>query len=113
SRCFCDVADVVRGLLAAADTPAAVGEVINLGSADEVTILELAGRVRDLVNPAARIALVPYEQAYAPGFEDMRRRVPDIGKARRLLNWEPRIGLDDTIRRVAEHQMKGRDRAAD
>jgi UDP-glucose 4-epimerase len=107
SRCFCDVRDVVRGLLAAADAPAAEGEVINLGGTEEVTILGLAERVKRIVNPAAPVALVPYEKAYAPGFEDMRRRVPDIAKAARLLNWAPTIGLDETIRRIAEHMMKG------
>ncbi|MFH1177667.1 MAG: NAD-dependent epimerase/dehydratase family protein [Acidobacteriota bacterium] len=113
SRCFCDVLDVVRAILALASCPAAVGQVFNVGATEEVTILELARRVLALVGgaPAAtagellergRIRLIPFEAAYESGFEDMLRRVPDIGRLSRLTGWAPEIPLDATLRRVID-----------
>ncbi len=113
SRCFCDVTDTVAAVLALADSPDAVGSVFNVGSTDEITVLDLARRVlavvRGLTPPADVAALeaaglivtVPFEQAYEEGFEDMLRRVPDIGKLSRLTGWRPRVALDDTLRRIA------------
>ncbi len=102
SRCFCHVRDVVEALRRAATAPEAVGEVFNIGSDQEVTILELARRVRELAGSGSEIVLVPYEKAYESGFEDMRRRVPSLAKAARLLGYRPRFGLDDMIRDVIQ-----------
>lgn len=96
-RCFCNVRDVVAALHELAQTPAAVGEVVNVGSGEEVTILELAERVRQCAGSASDIRLIPYEQAYEAGFEDFRRRVPSIEKIRRLTGWQPTTPLDTTI----------------
>jgi UDP-glucose 4-epimerase len=108
TRTFCHVADVVDGLLALAETDAAAGEAVNLGSAEEVTILDLAHRVVAAVGTESGVEMVPYTEAYPTGFEEMERRVPDITKAGALLGWAPTIGLDavvadlvDRARRVA------------
>jgi UDP-glucose 4-epimerase len=100
SRSFTDVEDAVRATVALSDHPAAVGEVFNVGSSVEVTIDGLAARVRELCGSASPIEHVPYEVAYQPGFEDLRRRVPDIGKAERAVGYRPRVSLDETLRRV-------------
>lgn len=103
SRAFCHVNDTVRALIALADDERAVGGVFNVGSDQETTIGDLAERVRQLVNPSAPIAHVPYDEAYAPGFRDMLRRVPDITRLRQLLGFEPSVGLDGIIESVRDH----------
>ncbi|MEZ4561096.1 MAG: GDP-mannose 4,6-dehydratase [Caldilineaceae bacterium] len=92
SRCFCNVADSVRAIVGLADAPDAVGRVFNIGSTEEVSILELAQRTIALARGSAdgwqqRVNFIPYDQAYAPGFEDMQRRVPDISRIGRLIGW--------------------------
>ncbi|MCA9129561.1 MAG: GDP-mannose 4,6-dehydratase [Planctomycetales bacterium] len=101
SRCFCHVADVVRGLIALMDCSQAYGEVVNLGSTEEVTIMELARRVISETSSQSDVLLVPYEHVFGEGFEDMVRRVPSIEKAKRLVGWQPELGLSRTIRDVA------------
>lgn len=103
SRCFCHVADVVDALLRIVDEPSAEGDVFNIGSTEEITILELAERIIGRVESSSRIEKVPYEQAYERGFEDMRRRVPDISKIRSLIDWNPSRDLDQIIDDVTEH----------
>jgi UDP-glucose 4-epimerase len=103
SRCFTDVGDTVRATIALSLAPAAVGEVFNVGTTHELTIGELAERVRALAGSDSPIVLVPYEEAYQPGFEDLRRRVPDIRKAERVAGYRPRVSLDETLKRVIEH----------
>ncbi len=100
SRCFADVMDVTHAVLELAAHSGAVGEIFNLGSTEEVTILELAQRVITLTGSASSIVMVPYDKAYEPGFEDMRRRVPDISRAAALIGYRPRYSLDDTLRRI-------------
>src|SRR4029079_7541951 len=85
ARCFCHVADVVEALAKLMDEPAARGEVINIGTSDEVTILQLAERVKALTKSTSEIRLVPYDEAYTDGFEDMHRRGPRLDKPRRLI----------------------------
>jgi UDP-glucose 4-epimerase len=102
SRCFADVSDIVRALVALMDHPGAVGEVFNIGSNEEVTIGALAERVKTLVNSDSEIVAVPYEQAYGEGFEDMPRRVPDIGKIERLVGYRPTKSLDEILKSVIE-----------
>jgi UDP-glucose 4-epimerase len=102
SRCFTDVGDVVRALVALMDEPRAVGEVFNVGSNEEVTIRELAERVKALTGSSSEIVTVPYEQAYGEGFEDMPRRVPDIGKVERLVGYRPTRTLDQVLRGVID-----------
>src|SRR3990172_4761906 len=78
------------------------GEVVNVGSSEEVTIGELAERVKRLAGSRSPLVFVPYEEAYQPGFEDLRRRVPSIAKAERVVGYRPRVPLDETLRRVLE-----------
>ncbi len=106
SRCFADVADVTRAIVQLADHPGAVGEVFNIGATEEVTIRQLAERVVRLTGSRSEIVQVPYEEAYAPGFEDMQRRVPSIEKVAALIGYAPRYGLDDTLRRVMEYERQ-------
>jgi UDP-glucose 4-epimerase len=102
SRCFCDVQDVVRAVHGLSQHPGAVGKVINIGSREEITILDLAKRIKALTRSRSEIRLIPYDEAYAPGFEDMARRVPDTGLLHSLLGWKPERTLDQTLRRVRE-----------
>jgi len=103
SRSFSYVGDVVDGLLKLAHEPRAIGEVFNIGSTTEVTIGELAARVKKMTDSASPIEKVPYDVAYEAGFEDMPRRVPDIAKIQSLVGFAPKMGLDDIIRSVVEH----------
>lgn len=101
TRCFTFVSDVVGQLVALAQDERAVGEVFNIGNdREEVTILELARRVKERSGSRSPIELVPYERAYEEGFEDMLRRVPDLSKLRALTGYEPRVLLDEVIDRV-------------
>ncbi len=104
SRCFADVQDVVEAIVRLAEHPQAVGEVFNIGSTREITIYELAQKVIELSGSQSRIELVPYDEAYAPGFEDMRRRVPSIEKIHRLIGYQPRYSLEDTLKRVIDYE---------
>ncbi len=104
SRCFGHVRDVVAAVLALVETPAAVGQVVNIGSEDEVTILQLAEVVRELTQTDSDIVLVPYTEAYAEGFEDMLRRVPDVSKLERLIGFRPRTTLEEIVRDVVADQ---------
>ena len=103
SRSFTHVADVVDALMKLVAEPAAIGQVINLGNTQEVTIRALAERVRDLAGSSSSIKTVPYEEAYESGFEDMPRRVPDLEKARRLIRYQPSYTLDDVLLQVIEY----------
>ena len=103
SRSFTYVGDVVDALVKLANHPRAVGQVYNIGSTEEITIANLAQRVRILTASHSAIQFVPYDEAYEAGFEDMPRRVPDIGKIRELIGFEPRVPLDEIIRRVVAH----------
>jgi UDP-glucose 4-epimerase len=85
-------------------TAAAFGEVFNVGSTEELSILEFAERVRAATDSSSEITLVPYEEAYEEGFEDMHRRIPDTSKVRDLLGWEPTMSLDEILTDVIEWQ---------
>ena len=100
SRCFGYVGDVVGALVKLMDHDDAVGQVLNIGSNQEISILELAQKVKDLTQSDSDIVFVPYDEAYEEGFEDMQRRVPDINKAKNLIGFEPRMALDDILRMV-------------
>ncbi len=104
TRCFCNVRDVVAALAALIEAPQALGQVFNVGSTAEITIRALA---RQILAAAGRdpddYVLIPYAQAYEPGFEDMRRRVPDISKIKATIGWEPKIPLSATLAQVIEY----------
>ncbi len=104
TRSFTYVGDVVGGLIALASERRAVGEVFNVGNPEEISILDLARRVRTAAESPSEIVLIPYDQAYEAGFEDMPRRVPDISKIQNLVGYAPTLGLDDILQRVIEEQ---------
>jgi UDP-glucose 4-epimerase len=97
------VGDAVRALLDLPTRREAFGEVFNIGGGREITIMQLAELVRGRTGSKSKIVTVPYDEAYAPGFEDMHRRVPDISKLRRVTGFEPEVDLEEIVDRVAEH----------
>jgi UDP-glucose 4-epimerase len=103
SRSFTHVADVVGALLKLVNEPKAIGQVINLGNTQEVTIQALAERVRELSGSDSPIKLVPYDEAYESGFEDMPRRVPDLSKAEAMIGYKTRFTLDDILTQVIDY----------
>jgi UDP-glucose 4-epimerase len=102
TRSFTYVGDVVDGLIRLVGEPRAVGQVFNIGNTEEVAILDLARRVQTMTGSRSEIVLVPYEQAYDEGFEDMPRRVPDLTKIQALVGYRPTLALDDILRKVVE-----------
>jgi UDP-glucose 4-epimerase len=106
SRSFTYVADVVDALVKLAQEPRAIGEVFNIGNTEEVTIRELAERVKRITGSGSPVQLIPYDEAYEAGFEDMPRRVPDISKVAQLVGYQPRLDLDEIICRVVESFQK-------
>ncbi|HEX8091223.1 MAG TPA: GDP-mannose 4,6-dehydratase [Blastocatellia bacterium] len=106
TRCFTHVSDVVGALIKVAEHPRAVGEVYNIGSDHEVTILELAEKIKRLTGSDSRVRFVPYDEAYEEGFEDMMRRVPNISKVRDLIGYEPKIGLDGMLESIIEYRRE-------
>jgi UDP-glucose 4-epimerase len=102
SRCFCDVADVVRALIGLMKHREAPGRVFNIGGTQEVSILQLAGQVKAIAASQSPIKYVPYSEAYAPGFEDMQRRAPSIDRIGETLGWRPEIALDQILIRVRD-----------
>ena len=103
TRSFSHVADVVGALLKLVEEPRAIGQVINIGNTQEVSIQTLAERVRDLTGSKSAIKLVPYDEAYESGFEDMPRRVPDLTKVHGLIGYRPQYSLDDILTQVIEY----------
>jgi UDP-glucose 4-epimerase len=103
SRSFTYVGDVVRAMVALIDEPRAIGQVFNIGNGKEITIGELAEKVKKMTGSSSEIVMVPYEKAYEAGFEDMPRRVPDIGRIQSLVGYRPTVELDETLTRVIEY----------
>ena len=97
TRCFSSVFDIVEGLARVTSTDAAQGEVMNLGSDEEVSIRALAERVVELCDSNSEIRTISYEEAYGPNFDDMQRRLPSLEKARRIIDWNPKRTLDEII----------------
>jgi UDP-glucose 4-epimerase len=106
SRSFTYVGDVVDALVRLVAEPRAVGQVFNIGNEREITIRDLAGKIRELTRSQSEIVLVPYDQAYEAGFEDMPRRVPDLRKLRDLIGYAPRVQLDEILARVIDYFEK-------
>jgi UDP-glucose 4-epimerase len=104
SRCFCYVMDTVEALIRLQNSPAARGEIFNVGSTEEVSILDLARLVIETLGSKSKVELVPYSEAYAPGFDDMRRRKPVTEKLARVTGFRPTTALREIIRRTAPGQ---------
>lgn len=105
SRCFTHVSDVVGALHKLAQTEGAVGQVFNVGSDEEISILDLAQRVKEITKSLSEIRLVPYDQAYEEGFEDMPRRVPNISKISKTIGYRPTKNLDQIIQSVVDFYL--------
>ncbi len=105
SRCFCHVHDTVRALISLIDQPTVTaGQIYNVGSQNEVTINQLATAIIEQTESRSKLQYIPYSEAYAPGFEDMRRRVPDTGKIKAAINWQSTKNLAEIINDVAEFE---------
>jgi nucleoside-diphosphate-sugar epimerase len=104
SRCFGYVGDIVGALMSLMETPKAVGQVFNIGSNQEITILDLARRIKELTQSSSEIVFVPYDEAYEEGFEDMPRRIPDISKVSELVGFRPNMSLDGILKSVIDYQ---------
>src|SRR5262249_29960029 len=106
TRCFTYISDAVAALIALAEHPDTNGEVYNIGSEEEVSILALARKIKKLTASASKIVFVPYDQAYEQGFEDMMRRVPDLAKINRLIGYAPTTSLDDILLHTIRHHSQ-------
>jgi UDP-glucose 4-epimerase len=104
TRCFCHVADVVQALFGLITEERAYGNVFNVGASTEISILDLADLIIDVTDSRSQISLIPYDEAYGEGFEDMYRRVPDTTKVRELIDWHPTRTLQDVVQNVVAYQ---------
>jgi UDP-glucose 4-epimerase len=100
TRCFCYVGDIVGALIKLMDNEESVGQVFNIGSNQEISIIDLADKVKQLTNSTSEIVLVPYDEAYEEGFEDMPRRVPDVSKVNQHIGFKPTVDLEGILRSV-------------
>lgn len=103
SRCFTDISDVVSGLLKLVNHPKSIGEVFNMGSNQEITIETLANKVKEKTKSNSEIKYIPYEEAYESGFEDMQRRVPNLNKIKKLINYTSSLSIDQILDRVIHY----------
>jgi UDP-glucose 4-epimerase len=103
SRCFADVEDVVDGMIKLMNEKKAEGKIFNIGSTEEISIEELARRIKKMTNSKSKIEYIKYDDAYEEGFEDMQRRVPDLTKINKMINYVPRFKLDDILNRVIKY----------
>jgi UDP-glucose 4-epimerase len=108
SRCFCDVSDSVRAIIGLAQHPEAPGRLYNIGGTEEIRIRDLAELVKVVAESSSEIVYIPYAEAYARGFEDMLRRVPDTSRIEALLDWHPQIPLDQILVRVQDDLQAGK-----
>ncbi|MEP7294446.1 MAG: GDP-mannose 4,6-dehydratase [Chloroflexota bacterium] len=105
-RCFGNVLDVVQAIHELSENPTALGQVFNIGSSEEITIADLAARVRDRSGSSSDIQFISYEEAYEAGFEDFRRRVPSLDKIKHTIEWEPTTSLDETLDQMIAYQRE-------
>jgi UDP-glucose 4-epimerase len=111
SRCFTHVNDAVGALIALADNPEANGEVYNVGSTEEISIWQLAHKIREMTGSESKIVRIPYEKAYKDGFEDMMRRVPDLSKIERAIGYRPSMNLDGILASTIKYHIEESDLA--
>ncbi len=104
TRCFCHVYDVVQALFTLMTEERAYGNVFNVGATNEISIIDLARWIIELTGSDSDISLIPYDEAYAEGFEDMYRRIPDITKVQELIGWGPTRSMEDIVRDVVHQQ---------
>ncbi len=104
SRCFAHISDVVGALTRLSEKEEALGKVFNIGSDEEITILELAKKVKSMTSSKSEIVFVPYDEAYEDGFEDMPRRVPDLSRIQSLIGYQPSKDLEQIVQSVIDYQ---------
>lgn len=105
SRSFIHVADVVEAMVNLMNKPEAVGQVVNIGNRDEITITKLAGLVKQMTGSSAPIEYLPYDRAYGPGFEDMQKRSPDLTRLKRIIDFKPHYDLKAIIQSVIDYHL--------
>jgi UDP-glucose 4-epimerase len=105
SRCFAYVGDAVEALVKLMDHPAAVGQIFNVGSSEEISIEDLARRIIQILDSPSTIVKIPYDEAYEVGFEDMNRRIPDLRRVKALIDYHPKVALDEIIRKIERHLL--------
>ncbi len=103
TRCFCDVQDVIRAMIGLVESKTETARVYNIGGDREISIEDLALLIKDIAGSNSEIVKVPYSEAYAPGFEDMMRRLPDTSRISKHIDWQPAISLEQTLQRVKEY----------
>jgi len=106
TRSFADVEDIVNALVKLMTVKEAEGRVINLGADREISINNLAKKVIEITKSSSKITHIPYSQAYPDGFEDLKRRVPDISNIRRMIGYEPKFSLEETIKKIIKYQQQ-------
>lgn len=106
TRTFTHVKDVIDAMLKIAFHPDSAGEIFNIGGDEEISVSDLAKRTKELLNSPSRIIFIPYEEAYEVGFEDLKRRVPDISKIQRWVRYKPKYTIDEIILDVADHERR-------
>ena len=106
SRVFCHVEDAVRAVITLSETDSTIGDYFNVGGVGETTVKQLAERIIERINSKSTLKHIPYTEAYPAGFEDMQRRVPDITKIKKTINWQPTHTLDSIIDSVAASLKK-------
>jgi UDP-glucose 4-epimerase len=112
SRCFGFVKDVVKALVALMERPEAVGEIYNIGASTEISILDLAKRVKEITGSSSPIVLIPYDDAYETGYQDMPRRIPDTSKLRNLVGFAPTTAIDEIVDSVMKSFLARQERSA-
>jgi UDP-glucose 4-epimerase len=110
TRCFTYIDDVLKAIIALAECSAAVGQIFNIGSDEEISISDLARKIIKLASSSSTIEYIPYKEAYGEGFEDMKRRVPNISKIYQFVGWKPQVGLDETLTKMIEYFREKRER---
>ena len=113
TRCFCHVKDSIRAQMGLMDDPDAAGQVFNIGNPEKITIVDLARRVKEMTGSDSEIQFVSYEEAYGEGFEDMKQRIPDVGKIRAQIGWKPTIRLEESLQSIIRHFEKAREEDAE
>ena len=106
SRCFAYVKDIVDALVKLMENDKCIGEVYNIGTDQEISILNLAKKIKKLTNSSSPIKLIPYNEAYEEGFEDMMRRIPDLSKIKKTIGYEPKVPLDEILKEIIEYYKR-------
>ena len=103
SRVFCHIEDAIRAVLTLADTDSTIGDYFNVGGTGEITVKQLAEKIIERTKSTSTIKFIPYSEAYPAGFEDMQRRIPDISKIKKTIDWQPTYSLDSIIDSISQY----------